>query len=33
MGIERAGRTEDQHRIALAPGVEDRHAGVHQPYI
>ncbi len=26
-----SGRAEDQHRHAIAPGVEDRHRGVHQP--
>src|SRR5207244_3632435 len=25
------GGAEDQHRHAIAPGIEDRHRGVHQP--
>ena len=30
MSIHGAGRAEDNHRCAVAPGVEDRHARVHQ---
>ena len=29
-GVDRAGGAEDQHRDAIAPGVEDRHRAVHQ---
>ncbi len=32
-GIDRPGGAEDDHRHAVAPGVEDRHGGVHQPDI
>ncbi len=30
MRIQRAGRAEDQHRVALGPGIEDCHACMHQ---
>ena len=29
-GVPRPGRSQDQHRRPVAPGVEDRHAAVHQ---
>ena len=29
-GVPRPGRTQDQHRHAVAPGVENRHARVHE---
>ena len=32
-GVDRAGRADDHHRDAVAPGVEDRHRAVHQPDI
>ena len=32
-GIDRPGRAEHQHRHAIAPRIEDRHGGVHQPDI
>ena len=31
MRIHRAGGAEDDHRRAIAPRVEDRHARMHQP--
>ena len=31
--VDRAGGAEHDHRHAVAPGVEDRHGGVHQPDI
>ena len=31
--VHRPGGAEDHHRHAVAPGVEDRHGGVHQPDI
>ena len=30
MGVERPGGAKYQHRVAFAPGIEDRHAGMHQ---
>jgi hypothetical protein len=32
-GVHRSLRAEQQHRHAVAPGVEDRHGRVHQPDI
>src|ERR1051325_11409193 len=33
MRIDRAGRAKDHYRGTMAPGVEDRHARVHEPDI
>ncbi len=32
-GVDRPGRAEQEHRHAVAPRIEDRHGGVHQPDI
>ena len=32
-GVDDAGRAQDDHGHAVAPGVEDRHGGVHQAHI